>query len=334
METLSRNPAILAGLNPNSDLNSPHGSRESSWFADTAVSWSAIVAGASAAAALSLILLILGTGLGLASISPWTREGISAGTLGVTAIVWLTVTQILASGMGGYIAGRLGVQWTGVHSDEAFFRDTAHGFLAWAVASLATAALLTSVIGAIVGTGVRATAAVAGGAAVAASGVAKSVTMANAETGATSANASSSGMGAISYLVDTLFRKDVAAGGNADNSSNPDSERSMANLAGESTRIFMNTLQSGALLPEDVNYLGKAISQRTGISKEDAEKRVTTSYARLQAKLQDAESAAREAADKARKASAYSALWLFISLLIGAFCASLAATYGGRQRRA
>ena len=30
--------------------------------------------------------------------------------------------------------------------------------------------------------------------------------------------------------------------------------------------------------------------------------------------------------------SAYAALWLFISLLIGAFCASLAATYGGRRR--
>ena len=122
--------------------------------------------------------------------------------------------------------------------------------------------------------------------------------------------------------------------GNAGNSNNLDSERSTVNLAAESTRIFVNGTQSGALLPDDVSYLGQAISQRTGISQADAEKRVTTTYARLQAKLQDAEVAAREAADKARKASAYSALWLFISLLIGAFCASLAATYGGRQRRA
>ena len=334
METLSPTPADLRSLNTYADATAPHRSVDSSWVTDTAVSWSAIVAGAAAAAALSLILLILGTGLGLASVSPWTREGISAGALGVTAIVWLMVTQVLASGMGGYIAGRLGAQWKGVHSDEAYFRDTAHGFLTWAVASLATAALLTSVIGSIVGTGVRATAAVAGGATLAASGAAKSATMGSPESSSTSANATANGMGAMSYLVDTLFRKGAAAGGNADNTSNPDSERPTANLAGESTRIFVNALQSGALLPEDVTYLGKAISQRTGISKEDAEKRVTTTYSRLQAKLQDAESAAREAADKARKASAYSALWLFISLLIGAFCASLAATYGGRQRRA
>jgi hypothetical protein len=50
--------------------------------------------------------------------------------------------------------------------------------------------------------------------------------------------------------------------------------------------------------------------------------------------VRSAEVAAREAADKARKASAFSALWLFVSLLIGAFIASLAATYGGRQRDA
>ena len=332
METLSRTSANLTGLDPNSSPT--HRTSEKPGLVDTAVSWSAIVAGAAAAAALSLILLILGTGLGLASVSPWTREGISAGALGVTAIVWLAVTQVLASGMGGYIAGRLGAQWTGIHSDEAYFRDTAHGFLAWAVASLATAALLTSVIGSIVGTGVQATAAVAGGATVAAAGAtngaAKSATMVNAENG----GSTSGGIGAMSYLVDTLLRKDATNAGNAGNSNNLDSERSTVNLAAESTRIFVNATQSGALLPDDISYLGQAISQRTGISQADAEKRVTTTYARLQAKLQDAEVAAREAADKARKASAYSALWLFISLLIGAFCASLAATYGGRQRRA
>ena len=56
METLSRTPANLAGLDPNSSPT--HRTSEKPWFADTAVSWSAIVAGAAAAAALSLILLI------------------------------------------------------------------------------------------------------------------------------------------------------------------------------------------------------------------------------------------------------------------------------------
>lgn len=110
----------------------------------------AIVAGAAAAAALSLILLMLGIGLGLSSMSPWAHGGVSATTFGVSAILWVTLTQLVASGMGGYLAGRLRTKWVAVHTDEVYFRDTAHGFLAWAVASLATAALLTSVIGSIV----------------------------------------------------------------------------------------------------------------------------------------------------------------------------------------
>ena len=322
METTTRTGADLS-MSRNAISRSSIDNLESS---ESAVSWSAIVAGGVAAAALSLILLILGTGLGFSSVSPWAREGISASTLGITAIVWVTVTQILASGMGGYIAGRMRTQWTGVHTDEVYFRDTAHGFLAWAVASLATAALLTSVIGSILGAGTQAAATIAGGAVSAATGAAKS--SANADVAATSAT----GIGSISYLVDTLFRKDMSA--SLTTATGSDSEQAKAATAAESAKIFVNAIQSGALTPDDTRYLGQAVAQRTGLSQADAEKRVTTTFARLQAKLQDAEVAAREAADKARKASAYSALWLFISLLIGAFCASLAATFGGRQRRA
>ena len=170
METTTRTGADLS-MSRNAISRSSIDNLESS---ESAVSWSAIVAGGVAAAALSLILLILGTGLGFSSVSPWAREGISASTLGITAIVWVTVTQILASGMGGYIAGRMRTQWTGVHTDEVYFRDTAHGFLAWAVASLATAALLTSVIGSILGAGTQAAATIAGGAVSVAAGAAKS----------------------------------------------------------------------------------------------------------------------------------------------------------------
>ena len=161
-----------------------------------AVSWGAIAAGAAAAAALSLILLILGVGLGLSSVSPWARDGVSASTLGVSTILWLTLTQLLASAMGGYLAGRLRTKWTEVHADEAYFRDTAHGFLAWAVASLATAALLTSVIGSILSGDVQAGAALAGGAA----GVAAAVPKASGSEG-----------GPSGYFIDSLFRRDAGA---------------------------------------------------------------------------------------------------------------------------
>lgn len=289
----------------------------------SAVSWGAIAAGAAAAAALSLILLILGVGLGLSSVSPWANAGVTAATLGVSTIVWLTVTQLLASAMGGYLAGRLRTKWVDTQADEVYFRDTAHGFLAWAVASLATAALLTSVIGSIVGGGVQAGATVAGGATVTATAAATGI--AQNEEG-----------GSMAYFVDTLFRRDAgvvsastAAPGDTA-SSYLDNERELAEIG----RILMFHQLSEPLPEDDVRHVGQLVAQRTGLSQADAEKRVTDTYARAQSQVREAETDARAVADAARKASSTAALWLFVSLLIGAFCASLAATFGGRQRDA
>ena len=298
---------------------------------NSAVSWGAIAAGAAAAASLSLILLILGVGLGLSSVSPWARDGVSATTFGVSTILWLTLTQLLASAMGGYLAGRLRTKWSEVHTDEVYFRDTAHGFLAWAVASLATAALLTSVIGSILSGGVLAGASMVGG-------VANTTGAAVGGAAASSRMAQGSDGGPMGYFVDSLFRRDASAAFTAGTAGSPSgmdtSERASGKDAAEVSRIFMNVARSEPLPPEDVRYVGQVVAQRTGLSQQDAAKRVADVYAKAQTKMRDAEVAAREAADKARKASAYSALWLFISLLIGAFVASLAATVGGRRRDA
>jgi len=80
--------------------------------------------------------------------------------------------------------------------------------------------------------------------------------------------------------------------------------------------------------------VGQIAARRTGLSQQDAQQRVADTYARIQARFREAEISVREAADQARKASAYSAIWLFVSLLSGAFVASLAAMFGGRQRDA
>ena len=298
----------------------------------SAVSWGSITAGAAAAAALSLILLVLGVGLGLSSVSPWARDGINATSFGVSTILWLTLTQLLASAMGGYLAGRLRTRWTEVHSDEVYFRDTAHGFLAWAVASLATAALLTSTIGSILGAGVQAGASVMGGAA---SNASAAVGNAMAPTLMSSGNDS----GPMAYFIDLLFRRDtstaatspVPAGTTAANEAD---ERGSAKDAAEVSRIFLNVSRSEPLPVEDLRYVAQIVAQRTGLPQPEAQKRVAEVYAKAQAKVRDAEVAARAAADKARKASAYGSLWLFVSLLIGAFSASLCATFGGRRRDA
>lgn len=281
----------------------------------SAVSWAAIAAGAAAAAALSISLLILGVGFGMATLSPWSPNALGAAKLGVSSIIWLTVTSLLASALGGYLAGRLRTRWADVHGDEVYFRDTAHGFLTWAVATLATASLLASMVGSIVSSGVQAGADVVGTAATAAIG---------------REAATASGNSSMDYFIDTLFRRDSSAPGGWPEGAPP--ERTPAEDALEVRNIFTYMLASAPLPVEDVSHLGQLIARRTGLTQQAAETRVNDTYARAQAALSEVELRAKDAADKARKATTYGSLWLFLALLGGAFVASLTATYGGRQR--
>lgn len=295
------------------------------------VSWASILVGASTAAVLSLILLMLGTGLGLSSISPWSHVGISASGFGVSTIIWVAVTQIIAAGMGGYLSGRLRTKWAGVNNDEVHFRDTAHGFMAWAVATLATAALLASAIGNIA-TG----AAHAGAGAGATSNTATAILAGGAEKiesemdGRDSVN--ESGDDATGYFIDALFRP-VSSNPSLTKSATVDHAQNAA-ISLEVTRIFVHSMNTKILPPSDATYVGQLVAQRTGLNQQDAEKRVNDNFANLQSKTEEAKIKAREAARKLRKVTIYATLWLFVSLLMGAFSASLAATWGGRSRDA
>lgn len=247
------------------------------------VSWAAVLGGAFASASLSLILLSLGAGLGLSSVSPWSGQGLSAQAVGASAIVWLIVMQIMSSGMGGYLAGRLRTKWTDVHTDEVYFRDTAHGFLVWAVGSVVTAAFLATAGMTMIGAG--------------------SDLAATADKANSASQADPNG-----YYVDTLFR------------SSPPATYDPA-VRAEGSRIFASALAAKEMKASDLDYLASMISAKTGISQADARQRITNS-------LNDA----RLALDTTRKATTHLLLWSFISMLIGAFCASYAATIGGRQR--
>ena len=273
------------------------------------VSWGAIFAGAVAAAALSLILALLGTGLGFSTLSPY--EDHSAVVMGVTTILWISLTSIVASGIGGYMAGRLRVKWATVHTDEVYFRDTAHGLLAWAVATLLTAALFGSAV----------TSAISG-AASAGGGVAKTAVTAGAAAGTAAAKDSNVGsnLNPGEYFTDMLMRTDKPV---TDANADPRAEVG---------RIFATSIRNGSLAADDRTYLAQTVAARTGMAPADAEKRVDDVYARMNAAAEKAKAVAKDAADKARKAAATAALWLTVSLLLGAFVASLAATFGGRLR--
>ena len=276
-KSTERYQASVAGTSVNNEANS------------SGVSWAAVIGGAFVTAALSLILLALGTGLGLSSVSPWSNVGVSASTIGTAAILWLIFMQIISSSMGGYLAGRLRTKWANIHTDEVYFRDTAHGFLAWAVALVITAAFLAAAAASMVG----ATASSAAGGTGRATGV-------QAEGREFDPN---------EYFIDTLFRSESAK-----------SDSNTTSVRGEAGRIFANALRQGDI-SADKSYLAQLVAARTGLSQADAEKRVSDVFARAQ-----------QTADTARKTVAHSLLWAFLALLIGAFCASFAATIGGRQR--
>jgi hypothetical protein len=252
------------------------------------VSWAAVIAGAFVAAALSLILLALGTGMGLSSVFPWSNMGASASTIGRAGIIWLIIIQIIASAMGGYLAGRLRTKWATIHTDEIYFRDTAHGFLVWAVGLVVTASFLASAATAMIGGAAQRT----------------------ASTVVSSGPGGTQGEGPNAYFIDTLFRSDT-----------PSRERFDAQLSAETTLIYANALRQGNLPEADRTYLAKQVAAKTGIDETAAEQRVSEVFAQIQ-----------RAAETARKAAAHLALWIFVALLIGAFCASYAATIGGRER--
>ena len=274
----------------------------------SAISWGAILGGATAAAALSLILLSLGVGLGLSSISPWSYQGASATTLAAGTIIWLLITALAASGLGGYIAGRLRRQWHDVDGDEAHFRDTAHGFLTWAIATLISAAILSSTAAAMLSGAAKAGAAVAAGAG--ASVVAGAATSVDPSTSP------------VNYFVDMMFRSGKPLDANAE----------MAAGTLREARSILAASPAGEMSQGDKAYLAQLVANRTGLSQADAEQRVAQVATAAKLAAEAAVAKAKEAAETARKAAATTSLWVFISLLVGAFYASLAATWGGKQR--
>jgi hypothetical protein len=99
----------------------------------------------------TLVLLFFGAGMGFAVVSPRGHSGVSATTFEIGTGLYFIVTAMISSAIGGYLAGRLRTKWIGVQTTEVLFRDTAHGFLAWAAASVLGAVLLASPASSLIG---------------------------------------------------------------------------------------------------------------------------------------------------------------------------------------
>jgi hypothetical protein len=236
---------LLRGLIPNKekpvdtavDTNSAAGTA-----AVPGLSWASIAAGAVVTAAVSLALLALGAGLGLSSVSPWADSGVSASTFKTVAGIYLVVVAVMSSAIGGYLAARLRAKWSGIHTNEVFFRDTAHGFVTWAFATVLSAGLL----------GAAATHLVSG----AVSRAAPTATQAST-------------ISPLQVFVDRLFRADPAANLSASPGANNDAARA------EVLRLLTASFRDGSELSSaDRTYVSRLVSAQTGMGQPEAEKRV------------------------------------------------------------
>lgn len=277
-----------------------------------AISWRAILAGAAVSAALTLMMLALGTGIGLSVVSPWSTWSVTTTQAAMIAGIYMLVVAVMASAVGGYVAGRLRSGWTGVHSNEVYFRDTAHGVVTWAVATVVSAAFL---------------------------GSAAAMISAGAASGAGSATAATAQTEQISGYVDRLLRPDYSfarrppvvvpttppAAVAAPMINPPIMNAALRDVVTD--RNDMGRLLAAALhdrtevAASDRTYLSQMVAARTGLSAGESDTRVSETLSQMKANI-----------DIARRATAQLALWLAASMLLGALAAGLAAAEGGGLR--
>lgn len=260
--------------------------------AASGICWASVIAGAVVSLAITIVLLWFGAALGLTLTSPWNDSGVSATTFKIGTGLFLVVVAMISSALGGHIAGRLRNGWdSSVHANEIYFRDTAHGFVTWATATFVGAVLLAS----------------------AAAGIART-TSGGLAAGAASATASRASSGPMDIYVDQLLRPGPGAA--ASSPTSPNDSRA------EVSRLLTASFRSGKDMSlDDKTYVAQVVAKNTGMSQDEAQKRVDQTIITAKSNL-----------DAARKAAMQLAYWIVASLLIGAFSASLAATEAGAFR--
>jgi hypothetical protein len=270
--------------------------------ASSRFSWTAAVAGAFAATAVTFLIISLGSGIGLSVVSPY-RVSPSSTTLTLIGAIWLLMAQAFGFASGGYLAARMRSHFVDDAGDEGRFRDAAQGFLVWSL-GVVIAALFAALAGLY---------------------TASTATNASANLIAAAANGSENGAGSVTnttdYFVDMLFRPGPSAnpGAATDNAATNNQSRA------EAGRVLAHALTQGQVNNDDRTYLAKLVSQRTGLSQDEAQQRVTNVE-------NQARESVKQAADKAAKAGAYLSFWTFMSLLFGAVAAVLGGILGGESR--
>jgi len=289
-------------MNPISDTPQSYNTVQESCITEThssSVSWPSITAGALASISVSIVLFSLGSGIGLASLPPWTNSNSSLTAFTLKMAIFLIVVQWISSAVGAYLTGRLRVKRVGLHTQEAFFRDTSNGFLSWALATVITTGLLISGTTSIISGGVQAASMVAAG------------------TVAGSSKDAGDIKYPLSYYVDSMFRSDKLS----ENMTNKD-------FRSEATTILMSNINSLGVGDVDKAYLTRLVTAHTGLSENDATEQVE----RVIGQINVVEEKAKRLVDDTRKAAEHFAFFTFFSMLVGAFIACVGGALGGQRR--
>ena len=261
------------------------------------IDWSGVVVGAIVASALSWLLLTFGSAIGLLAVSPYTLNSTSVATVTMAAAVWFALTQIYAIGMGAYIAARLRPRVGDGMEDEVRFRDGITGVTVWGLAI---------VLGLVVA-GLAANTAARGAAAVgsAAGAAARQIDPA--------------------YTVDLLLRPAAAQIGQQPAAGAGQGREITAAEREQIGRIVVNSMAQGSIPQADQQYLTQIVADRTGLPREEAERRITQTY-------EQAKATALETADTVRKATSFAGFWIVFIMLAAGLTAWWSGTIGGHHR--
>lgn len=341
------------------------------------VDWGAILAGTVVAGGATVVLTAFATGLGLGSISADDGGEFSSWWLILTGI-FSVVSMVAIYMLGGYIAGRMRRRVDGALRDETTARDGIHGLAVWGLGMLvggflaagaisggvkavsSAAGTVTEAAGSIVGGAAQGVGQLAGGVV---SGVVSGAGQAvgGALQGAGEAAPQLRDMlpqglqsNPVDYITDTLLRPEAPQPGampGAPPSQDPEAQQRQ--IAG----ILVNTVTTGEVSDEDRAYLRRVVADRTGISEQEvdarvtqaidratairteAEQRVEDAKARLEQlrteaeqRFEQAKTEAADAAETARVATILTTFLLAASALVAAAAAYIGAVHGGRHR--
>lgn len=280
------------------------------------VSWGAVLAGVVLMLVTQLLLNLLGIGIGLTTLDVMNGgNNPSASGASLTTAIWIAVTGIVASFIGGAVAGRL----CGSSRDAT---GSMHGLVSWGAATLVLFFVLSTALGSLAGGAFSALGSVARGAASAVGSAGSAV--ASAVPGAAQA------LDPAGTLTQDL--KNQVQG--AVNSSDPQAVQ-------DSIINYVRTSATGDAAAQEraKNRAIETLARAANVSPDEARTRLDqlqTQYNDTRAKAEqtarDAAQKAKEAADAARKGAATGAIAGFIALALGALAAWFGGGFGAPRR--